>query len=215
MGTVHPWEGAWRTGAWKEVSPPLPAVVEFCGYLERKGLHRVLDLGAGGGRHTLLMAGRGFQVVALDVSDTALNALDGRLRGAGVQSVALIRDDMSQLPFTGGYFDAVVSTNVLHHGLEQEVMAVLQEVRRVLRKGGAALFVVISDKDYRFGTGKRLEPKTYRFTHGEEKGIVHHFFDLDGFREALTGFRIVRVWEELLPVPEGQRAHIFATVRKR
>ena len=188
--------------------------MEFCGYLAKNGLWRVLDLGAGGGRHTLLMAERGLQVVALDVSETALGTLDERVRGAGFRNVALVRHEMSSLPFVDSYFDGVVSTNVLHHGREAEVMGALGEVRRVMRKGGAGLFVVVSDKDFRFGDGKRLEPKTYVFTRGEEEGIVHHFFSPDDFRAGLKGFRVVKLWEEFQPEGQENRAHVYAIVRK-
>jgi cyclopropane fatty-acyl-phospholipid synthase-like methyltransferase len=211
---AHPWEVAWRTGIWKEVSPPLPAVTEFCGYLIENGLKRVLDLGAGGGRHTLLLAGEGLQVVALDVSETAQESLDGRIRDARLRNVTLVKHDMSSLPFVDGYFDAVVSTNVLHHGREREVRTAFGEAKRVLRRGGAALYVVVSDKDFRFGTGRKLEPKTFVFTSGEEKGIVHHFFSVRELRNLLKGFRVVKLWEELTPESAGMRAHIYAIVRK-
>jgi tellurite methyltransferase len=211
---AHPWESAWRSGRWKDVSPPLPAVVEFCAYLEGEGLRRVLDLGAGGGRHTLLMAGKGFQVIALDVSDTAQSKLDDRVRKGGLGNVTLVRHEMNSLPFVDGYFDGIVCTNVLHHGRTTEVATAFAEAMRVLRKGGAALFVVVSDKDFRFGTGRKLERGTYVFTSGEEKGIVHHFFGVEELRTLLKGFEIVKLWEELLPVEGGNRAHIYAVVRK-
>ena len=168
MKALHPWEEAWKTGRWKEVSPPMPAAVEFCDYLVEHGLKRVLDIGAGGGRHTLLMAGRGLQVVALDVSDTAQGLLDRRVREAGLHNVTLVRHEMGDLPFVDGYFDAVVSTNVMQHGREKDVRRAFEEAGRVLRKGGAALFVVVSDKDFRFGMGRRLEPHTFVFTWGVE-----------------------------------------------
>lgn len=196
------------------MSPPLPAVEKFCKYLAENGLSRVLDLGAGGGRHTLLMAGKGFQVVALDVSETALRILDSRVREAGLRNVALVRHEMGQLPFVDGYFDGVVSTNVLHHGRAADVKAAFEEVRRVVRKGGAGLFVVISDRDFRFGDGRKLERNTYVFTQGEEKGIIHHFFSVQEFRALLKGFKVVQLWEERLPEKKGNRAHIYAVVRK-
>ena len=211
---VHPWERAWRTGSWKEVSPPLPGVEEFCGYLAKDRLRRVLDLGAGGGRHTLLMAGKGLQVVALDVSETALKVVDRRVREAGFRNVTLVKHEMSSLPFADGYFDGVVSTNVIHHGLARDVNVVLEEVRRVMKNGGAGLFVVVSDKDFRFGDGRKLESKTYVFSQGEEKGIVHHFFSPEEFRASLSGFRVVELWEEILPEKKGKRAHIYTVVRK-
>ena len=211
---THPWERAWRSGRWKEVSPPMPAVEEFCGYLSGNRLNRVLDLGAGGGRHTLLMAGRGFQVVALDVSETALETLDRRVREARLSNVALVRHEMKTLPFVDGYFDGVLSTNVLHHGTGAEVKRAVAEVRRVMRRGGAGLFVVVSDKDFRFGDGRKLEAKTYVFTRGEEKGIVHHFFDEGELRRVLKGFRVVKLWEEFRMEGDKRWAHNYVVVRK-
>ncbi|MDG7007669.1 MAG: class I SAM-dependent methyltransferase [Nitrososphaerota archaeon] len=210
---VHPWESARRSGRWKDESPPLPAVVEFCSYLKDNGLRRILDLGAGGGRHALLMAEKGFQVVALDVSDTAQGALDRKVRRSGL-GVTLVRHEMGSLPFIDGYFDGIVCTNVLHHGRRVEVKVAFAEAMRVLRKGGAALFVVVSDKDFRFGTGRRLERGTYVFTSGEEKGIVHHFFAVGEFRALLKDLELVKLWEEFLPGVGGNWAHIYAVVRK-
>jgi len=211
---VHPWESARRSGRWTDPAAPLPAVEEFCGYLGDNGLRRILDLGAGGGRHTLLMAGKGFQVVALDVSDSAQRTLDQKVRKSGLDNVTLVRHEMNALPFVDGYFDGIVCTNVLHHGVEAEVKTAFDESMRVLRKGGAALFVVVSDKDFRFGTGRKLEPGTYVFTSGDEKGIVHHFFGVQEFRTLLKDLQKVRLWEELLQEDGGKRAHIYAMVKK-
>ena len=212
--TIHPWESARRSGRWKDPSSPLPAVEEFCGYLRDGGLKRILDLGAGGGRHALLLAEKGFQVVALDVSDSAQRALDQRVRSNGVGNVTLVRHGMNTLPFIDGYFDGIVCTNVLHHGRIAEVRAAFNEVMRVLRRGGAAIFVVVSDKDFRFGTGRRLERGTYVFTSGDEKGIVHHFFGMGEFRALLGDLEVVKFWEELLPEGSTERAHIYAVVKK-
>jgi ubiquinone/menaquinone biosynthesis C-methylase UbiE len=211
----HPWELAWRSGRWPGVSRPLPAVEDFASYLRRNGMKRVLDLGAGSGRHTIFLAGLGFQLVALDVSGTALEILKARTDKKKLRNVILVRHEMQHLPFPDGYFNGLVCTNVMHHGLSKEVRRSFEEARRVVRKGGAALFVVVSEKDFRFGAGRKLEAKTYEFTKGEEKGIVHHFFGAREFRAALGGFRIVKLWEELLSEEMGNRAHLYAVVRKK
>ena len=214
-GKAHPWELAWRSGRWKGTSPPLPAVEEFAGYLRENGARRILDLGAGNGRHSLPLAAGGFDVVALDVSDTALKALDRMAGEAGLRNHAVLWHVMSELPFVDGYFDGVVCTNVLHHGTSKEVRKAFREVGRVVVKGGAGLFVVVSDKDYRLGTGKRLEATTFVFTEGDEKGIVHHFFDAKELRRALEGFEVVKMWEEFRADGDNKRAHLYAVVRKK
>ncbi len=214
MRQAHPWEKAWKSGRWQSAAEPLPAVVAFAERLRRARAKRVLDLGAGGGRHTVLLAGMGFQVVALDVSGTALGRLAGLVEERGLDNALLVLHEMRDLPFVSGYFDAVVSTNVLHHGLARDVKSALGEVRRVTKRGGMGLFEVISDKDYRFGSGKRLEERTFVFTEGEEKGIVHHFFSESELRSFLSGFRVTSMREEVLGGRGRRRAHIYAEVRK-
>jgi ubiquinone/menaquinone biosynthesis C-methylase UbiE len=211
---THPWEAAWRSGRWREVRPPMLAVEEFAKTMKKAGARRVLDLGSGGGRHTLMLAREGFQVVGLDVSDTALSLLDRKVREAGLSNVALVRHEMSRLPFVDGYFDAVVSANVVHHGLAREARRAMAEARRVLRKGGLGYFVVVSDKDYRVGSGRKLEARTFVFTEGDEKGIVHHFFSVPEFRRCLEGFKVLSLMEQFDPEEGGNMSHIYAAVRK-
>jgi cyclopropane fatty-acyl-phospholipid synthase-like methyltransferase len=213
--TPHPWETAWRKGTWKEAVSPLPQVAEFGARLKRTKASTVLDLGAGGGRHSLMLAQEGFQVVALDVSDTALRLLDRRAKRMGLRNLVAVRHEMKDLPFVDGYFDAVLSTNVIHHGSRADIRQVLSEVRRVLRAGGRALLVVISANDFRVGDGRALEPGTRVFTDGEEEGITHHFFTEAELRSMLSGFRILAIEEKQTPVAGGARAHFYAEVAKR
>jgi tellurite methyltransferase len=212
---THPWELAWREGRWEEASPPLPEVVEFAKALKRAGAMRMLDLGCGAGRHSILLGKQGFQVVALDISETALNTLDSRLKAASIANVALVKHEMWDLPFIDGYFDGIICTNVLHHGKIVEIKRAVREARRVMRKGASAFIVALSAADFRKGNGKELEPNTYVFTDGDERGIIHHFFSRSELESHLRGMEIMSFAERLIPVEEnGNRAHFLVTIRK-
>ncbi len=212
--TSHPWELAWKEGRWKEVSPPLPAVVELAENLKLQGARRVLDLGCGAGRHTIFLANAGFQVTGLDVSETALNELQNRLARAGLANVTLVKHNMLELPFINDYFDSVLSTNVLHHGTVSEIKQVLGEVYRVMGKGATGFVVTLSKNDFRYGTGRQLEQDTYLFTEGDEKGIVHHFFPEDELRSFFSQFEITSLNEELFPKENSNWAHFHLKLRK-
>src|SRR5437016_13787013 len=93
---THPWELAWREERWAETSPPLPVIVDFANVLKREGAKRILDLGCGAGRHSILLGEAGFQVVALDISETALKALEARLQTATIDNAPIAMLDMSE-----------------------------------------------------------------------------------------------------------------------
>jgi SAM-dependent methyltransferase len=215
MPKTHPWELAWREGRWEEVSPPLAEVVEFAKDLKREGARTILDLGCGAGRHSILLGKQGFQVAALDISETALKTLGNRLKAASIANVTLVKHEMGDLPFIDSYFDGILCTNVLHHGKLVEIKRTVGEVRRVMRKDASAFIVALSAADFRKGKGKKLEPNTFVFTEGDERGIVHHFFPRSELVSCLRGTELVSFKERLSPVEEGgNRAHFLVKFRK-
>src|SRR6267378_2914055 len=208
MPKAHPWELAWREQRWAETSPPLPVVVDFANDLKHESAKRVLDLGCGAGRHSVLLGKEGFQVVALDISETALKTLEDRLKTASIDSVTLVKHEMWDLPFVDDYFDGVICTNVLHHGKLAQIKQATKEVHRVMKNGASAIVVALSAADFRKGNGKKLEPNTYVFTEGEERGIIHHFFPRKELQSCFRIFEIVSFEERLIPADGGgNRAH--------
>jgi ubiquinone/menaquinone biosynthesis C-methylase UbiE len=206
---------AWREGRWEETSPPLSAVAGFVQHLKREGAKRVLDLGCGAGRHTILLGNAGFQVVALDISETALKTLEGRLKTASIANATLVKHEMWELPFIDDYFDGVICTNVLHHGRLVEIKRATREIHRVTRRGALAFIVALSTADFRKGNGKRLERNTYIFTEGEERGIIHHFFPRRELQSCFRKFESLSFEERLTPVEDGgNRAHFLVKLRK-
>ncbi len=215
MPRTHPWELAWREERWAETSPPLPVVVDFANDLKREGAKRVLDLGCGAGRHSILLGKAGFQVVALDISETALKILGGRLKTVSINNVTLVKHEMWELPFIDDYFDGVICTNVLHHGRLVEIKRAVRDVHRVMRRGSTAFVVALSMADFRKGNGRRLERNTYVFTTGEERGIIHHFFTRKELKSCFRRFKILSFEERLILIQAGgNRAHFLVKLRK-
>lgn len=103
---------------------------------------RILDAGCGPGRHTVLLARRGGNVVSLDLS---VNMLDGVRRA--IESVSstgktnLVQGDVRTLPFASQSFDFIVCTEVLQHlpSIPQDAAALFSEFSRVLRPGGGLM----------------------------------------------------------------------------
>jgi SAM-dependent methyltransferase len=111
---------------------------------DRLGLlrgERVLDLGAGGGRHAFEAMRRGARVTALDYSAAdlkdAVAVAGGMLAGdeVGIEVWAgAVNGDALDLPFANNTFDRVIVSEVLEHIWDDE--RALVEIVRVLRPGG-------------------------------------------------------------------------------
>ncbi|MFF3618874.1 class I SAM-dependent methyltransferase [Streptomyces sp. NPDC002467] len=141
------------------------------------GARKVLELGAGHGRDALYFARRGLSVWAADFSPAGLEQLRvaAAAQGLAGQVTTAVHDVRQPLPIANASVDAVFAHMLLCMALStQEIHALVTEVRRVLRPGGAFVYTVrhTGDAHYRAGTG-----------HGddiwEHGGFAVHFFPRD------------------------------------
>jgi len=107
----------------------------------------ILDLCCGQGRHSLLLAGEGYDVVGLDLSEALLQVARKRwetMAGAGGNnsggSLSLVRADMRRIPFVGS-FDLMINmfTSFGYFERDEDNQAVLEASARALRPGGRFL----------------------------------------------------------------------------
>jgi ubiquinone/menaquinone biosynthesis C-methylase UbiE len=160
-------------------------IVDAVPVLKKHRVKRVLDLGCGAGRHSILLAHSGFEVVGIDISKYALKMARRWVQEEKLENVALIRATMTNVPLNDSCLDAVVTVSVLHHALKKDILKSLGEVHRILGKSGWFVANLASVHDPRYGTGRKLEKDTFLILEGYEKkqfGELHHFFTK---REAL------------------------------
>src|SRR6266851_6040415 len=116
---------------------PSAWVRRFLPLIRRGG--RVLDLAAGGGRHTRLLRDMGFVVTAVDRDVTALQPLAGD--DCEVRAIDL--ETGAGWPLGGGY-DGIVVTNYLHRLL-------FAPIADALAPGGALIYETFAAGNERLG----------------------------------------------------------------
>ncbi len=168
------------------------------------GREVVYDLGCGAGRHTAYLQLAGFSVFATDVSHNGLTACRQRLQEAGLPA-RLVRADMTGAPFADNTFDAGVATNVLNHNPREMLQQAIDDIWRVLKRGGEWYLTVLNCWDWRHGSGEQVEPDTFVLAEGPEQGILHHFFSEPDLRAWLAAFELVRL--------ERQRGELTLSTR--
>ncbi len=97
---------------------------------------RVLDMGCGHGMAAVVLARRGANVTACDLSPGYVT--EARQRAAANEAIIdFAVADGQLLPFPASTFDVIWGHAILHH---LDVPTASREVRRILRPGGIAVF---------------------------------------------------------------------------
>lgn len=115
---------------------PLPRMLELASQAVR-GKQRVLEVAAGTGIVTSAIAQASESVVATDYANAMVEALEHKVKDAGLTNVKCEQADIYALPYEAGEFDAVVAANVLH--LVPDLPAAIQSLRRVTKPGGVLI----------------------------------------------------------------------------
>jgi SAM-dependent methyltransferase len=127
-----------KTNAWKRLRLALSREARLIRRAIPAG-STILDAGCGFGEWVTYLRAIGYDAKGCDYSPELVR----RLREA-YPGVEWTQADIRALPYANGSFDAVISWGVIEHD-EAGPAAALQEFRRVLRPGGAAIVTVPID----------------------------------------------------------------------
>lgn len=106
---------------------------------------KVLDCGCGNGFMSTVLAKRGAQVTAIDISEKSVELTRNRAIVNGVSDNLTTKVmDFEELEFEDESFDFVVGNFVLHH---IEIDKTGPEIKKVLKPGGKAVFIETSGQN--------------------------------------------------------------------
>ena len=165
--------------------------------LKKHGAKKILELGCGQGRDTIFFASNGIEVIAIDSSKVAIDALSKTTIEKNFPITPMIHNLAEDIPFNDSYFDAVYSHMFFNMRFtDDQLKYIFVEVNRVLKKGGLNLFSVRSDNDAMYKKGTEVEKNIY-----DINGFQIRFFTRSDVENVLvksgfTAHKIIEAYEE-------------------
>ena len=173
-----------------EPSEPARKTAEL---FKKEGKVKILELGAGQGRDTIFFAQSGFQVYALDYSQSGIDAITRKANQLGLSNcITAQRHDIRQpIPFDYGFFDGCFSHMLYCMALTTpELESLSDEVRRVLKLGGPNIYTVRHTGDAHYEQGIHRGEDMY-----EVGGFIVHFFSKKKVEHLANGYQILSIDE--------------------
>lgn len=169
---------------------------------------QVLEVGCGTGVDLVRFAEGGARVTGIDLAESAIALARQNFAQRGLHARLLVGDG-ERLPFAQNRFDYVFAHGVVQYTADGR--RVVEEVQRVLRPGGQAVFQVYNRISWLNALSKLM-----RVDLEHEDAPVLRKYSPDEFRRLLDGFSEARLVFERFPVKSrlhgGWKGLAFNTV---
>ena len=171
----------------------LDTAIQAADIFIENGFEDILDLGCGTGRHTLLLADRGFNVHACDISETGIKMTRELIEDSGLSNVTYSIQDMYNLNLDSNTQDGILCIWVQGHGIREEISKGIREAYRVLKKGGIFYTDFVTSDDSTYGIGDEIAPDTFVGGRPGEEGIPHYYTTVEELKELFDIFDEVKI----------------------
>lgn len=104
---------------------------------ERARHRRVLEYGCGTGSLAFALTQSAGEVIGIDISEVAIERARRESRQRGLENTQFLVDNAESMHLPDRHVDVVVGSGIVHH---LDIPKAMAEVRRVLRRGGTAIF---------------------------------------------------------------------------
>ncbi len=192
-----------KGAVWTESEPPkeLVELIET----EKIKLGKVLDVGCGEGFYAIYLALKGFDVTSIDISKNAIKLAKENATKQNVK-IKFMAMDVVDLDKINDKFDFILEWALLHHIMPEQRQKYIEDVKRILNKGGKYLSICFNNQNPDFSAkGKNL-----RIVPGGAKmpaGTKLYYSSFEEMKQLFEPhFRIIEA--KLIKMTAGKKKHI-------
>ena len=193
------WESCWKEEDPEKLQGYLEGWRSYHGreieLLQEHQIRTVCDAACGFGAHTVSFAANGFEVAGFDISPTSVEITKQGLKTCGFPDVKIKVASLLDTGYADASFDAVNVRAVLDHLTVSDAKSALQEMFRIVRKGGIVIlsFDGVEEEDFR-ETHIEIEPGTMQYTEGGRAGMLFHPYGWEKIEKLLEQYEIIETW---------------------
>ena len=148
---------------------------------------KILDIGCGGGRNSVLFAKNGFEAHGVDVSSSAVKLAE-KLAIEEMVKADFRAGSVFGLDYGRNYFDAFADFGCFHHLRKMQWKKYLDNVLKVLKKDGYFVLYTFSTES---GKTRNYNPSSKR-NWSVRMNHYYHYFSMDEIRKIFSKyFRIL------------------------
>lgn len=173
------WEKSFRENQEMWGMEPTYLSVAAAELFAEHGLHKVLIPGYGYGRNAKIFTDKGLIVTGIEISATAI-ALAKKHYG---EEIKVYHGSVVDMPFDQALYDGIYCYALLHLFNAEERIKLIRDCYNQLAPNGYMVFIVISQKDARYGRGHEISKDRFDTYHGvslyfyNAEAIEAEFFD--------------------------------------
>ena len=139
--------------------------------------NRILDCGAGGPDPKLaFFYENGFETYGIDISEDQIKEAEDFCKKYDIK-LNIIKGDMRNIPFESRFFGYIYSYLSMVHLSKNETAQAINEIFRVLVKGGLCYLNFLSKDDANFDAKKETKPGEIIDKHGNEEFVHSYYYD--------------------------------------
>lgn len=202
---VMDWDSAYREQAhfdgpppWNigEPQPELAALIE-----QGKFRSDVLDAGCGFAELSLALAARGYTVVGIDLTPTAVAAATRAAAERGLTTASFVQADITSFTGYDGRFATVVDSTLFHSLPVEGRDGYLRSIHRAAAPG-ASLFILVFAKG---AFPAEMQPKPNEVDEDELRAAVGKYWAIDEIRPSFIVSNVPQIADAPFEFPAHER----------